>query len=135
MSDRRDFARCPGQQAPEAGRRRARPAQVRRAAASTLPAGRSAPAPRSRWPRRPSTRTRQVGMFAWLLLLAHEELAGWMVRSVDVLVTVHARSTEHAVALVDGDGVVVVNARRMLGRDVTALAEHRHPHREHAVVR
>src|SRR3954470_14956668 len=135
MSDRRDFARCPGQQAPESGWRRARPAQLRpRSAASSLPAGRSVPAPRSRWPRRPSTRTRQVGKIAWLLLLSHEELAGWMVRSVNVLVTVHARSTEHAVALVDGDGVVVVNARRMLGRDVTALTEHRHPHREHAVV-
>ena len=45
--------------------------------------------------------------------LPHEELAGGVIRSVDVLVAVHARPAEHPIALVHRDGVVVVDRRRM----------------------
>src|SRR5262245_4012089 len=62
-----------------------------------------------------------------VLPLPHEELARRMVRSVDLRVTVHAGATEHAVALVGRDLVLVVERRRMAARDVAALAEHRHP--------
>ena len=67
--------------------------------------------------------------------LPHEELARRMVRAVDVRVAVHARPAEHPVALVHGDGVVVVDRRRMPRRDVAALAEHRHADGQHAIVR
>src|SRR5262245_41799186 len=66
---------------------------------------------------------------------AHEELARWVIRAVNVRMTVHARSTEHPVALVGGDLVLVVERRRMAAGDVAALAEHRHPHDQHPVVR
>ena len=67
--------------------------------------------------------------------LPHVELTGWMVRPMDVGVTVHAGSTEHAVALVRGDFVFVIDRCRMLRRNMTALTEHRHSHHQHAVVR
>src|SRR6185295_5759573 len=69
------------------------------------------------------------------LPLPHEELTRWMVRAVNRRVTVHAGSTEHPVALVRGDLVLVVERRRMLAGDVTALTEHRHPDDQHAIVR
>ena len=50
-------------------------------------------------------------------------------------VAVHARSTEHAIALVGRDLVLVVKRRRVLARDVTTMAEHRHPDDQHAIVR
>ena len=58
-----------------------------------------------------------------------------MVRPVDVLMAVHAGPSKHPVALLRCDGRVVVDRRRMLRRDVTALTEHRHAYVQHAIVR
>src|SRR5262245_57161279 len=73
--------------------------------------------------RRISEMHKRRGMF--LFPLPHVELTRWVVRAVNVRMTVHARSTEHPVALVGGDLVLVVERRRMLAGDVAALAEHR----------
>src|SRR3954447_8909286 len=88
-----------------------------------------------RRPRRAAAATGTRGVACSYLPSPHEELARRMVRAVNVGVAVHARSTEHPVALVGGDLVLVVERRRMLGRDVAALTEHRHPHDQHAIVR
>src|SRR3954447_19137554 len=106
-----------------------------------------APAPAPAWPparapaaarrrrRRAAAATGTRGVACSYLPSPHEELARRMVRAVNVGVAVHARSAEHPVALVGGDLVLVVKRRRMLGGDVAALTEHRHPHDQHAIVR
>src|SRR5512145_2006444 len=58
-----------------------------------------------------------------------------MVRPVNLRMTIHARPSEHPVAFVHRDRVVVVDGGRMPRRDVTALTQHRHPNHEHPVVR
>ncbi len=65
----------------------------------------------------------------------HEELARRVIRAMDVRVAVHARPSEHAIALAGRDRGVVVYGRRMPGRHVAALTEHRHAHVQHAIVR
>src|SRR5678815_3151003 len=67
--------------------------------------------------------------------LPHEELTRRVVRAVDVGVAVDARASEHAIALVDGDLVLVVEGRGMPRRNVAALTQHRHPDDQHPVVR
>jgi hypothetical protein len=54
---------------------------------------------------------------------------------MNVRMAIHTRPSEHAIALFGGDFVLVVQRRRMSGRDVAALAEHGHSHDEHPIVR
>jgi len=58
-----------------------------------------------------------------------------MIRAVDTRVAVDTRPTEHPVALIHRNGVVVVDGRWVARGDVAALTQHRHAHDEHAIVR
>jgi len=58
-----------------------------------------------------------------------------MVRAVNVGMTVHARASEHTVALVGRDFVLVIQRGGVSRGHVAALTEHRHPNDEHSIVR